>query len=145
MKATILASVLFAGVILAADEAADRAAIEKTIQVFSTGPLAPGLYTSDFEREELSRFAKAVSTTDPGAIPVTVGGKPGEVVISSAPMGEATWFPAGMHWTLNVRKIRFLTPEVAMVDVTGKDRGLIVMKKVGTEWKIASLRVMADN
>jgi len=143
MKSIIFASVLFAGVVLAADEVADRAAIEKTIQAFSMGPLVPDLYTSDFDREELSRFAKAAST-DSGAIPVTVGGKPGELVISKEPMGEATWFPSGMHWVLIVRKIRFLTPEVAMVDVTGKDRGLIVMKRVGTDWKIASLRVLAD-
>ena len=144
MKSILFASVLFAGGVFAADEVADRAAIDKTILAFSAAPLTPELYTSDFDREELRRFGKAASA-DSGTIPITVGGKPGELVISKEPMGEATWFPAGMHWTLIVRKIRFLTPEVAMVDVTGKDRGLIVMKKVGTEWKIASLRVMADN
>jgi hypothetical protein len=144
MKAIILASVLFAGGAWAADEVADRAAIEKTILAFSVAPLQPDLYTSDFDHDELVRFGKAAST-DSGAIPITVGGKPGELVISKEPMGEATWFPAGMHWNLNVRKIRFITPEVAMVDVTGKAPALIVLKKVGTDWKIASLRRLAEN
>jgi hypothetical protein len=143
MKSIIFASVLFACVVLAADETTDRAAIEKTIQAFSMGPLVPDLYTSDFDREELVRFAKAASTNS-GAIPITFGDKPGELVISKEPMGEASWFPSGMHWVLTVRKIRFLTPEVAMVDVIGKAPGLILLKKVGTDWKIASLRVLPD-
>jgi len=143
MKSIIFASILLSGGLFGTDEVADRAAIEKTILAFSATPLAPDLYTPDFDREELRRFGKAVST-DSGAIPITVGGKPGELVISKEPMGEATWFPAGMHWTLNTRKIRFLTPEVVMVDVTGRAPGLIVLKKVGTDWKIASLRVLAE-
>jgi hypothetical protein len=143
MKSIIFASVLFAGVTLAADEVADRAGIDRTIQAFRVGPLVPALYTSDFDREELSRFAKTAAT-DSGAIPITFGDKPGEIVISKEPMGEATWFPAGMHWVLTVRKVRFLTPEAAMVDVMGKAPGLILLKKVGTDWKIASLRVLAE-
>jgi hypothetical protein len=31
------------------------------------------------------------------------------------------------------------------VDVTGKAPALIVLKKVGTDWKIASLRRLAEN
>jgi hypothetical protein len=144
MKSIILASVLFAGGVFAADEVADRAAIEKTILAFSVTPLSADLYTSDFDREELMGFGKAAST-DSGAIPITVGGKPGELVISKEPMGEATWFPAGMHWNLTVRKVRFLTPEVAMADVMAKAPGLILLKKAGADWKIVSLRVLADN
>jgi hypothetical protein len=144
MKSIMIATILWAGALFAADEVADRAAIDKTILALNTGPVIPDLYTAEFDRQELARFGKAAST-DSGAIPITVGGKPGELVISMEPMGEATWFPAGMHWNLATRRIRFLTPEVAMVDVMGKAPGLIVLKKVGTDWKIASLRVLAEN
>jgi len=144
MKSITIALVLFGGGVWAADDAADRAAIENTVRVFSLAPLRPGLYTSDFDHEELVRFGKAASS-DAGAIPITVEGVPGTVVISKAPMGEADWFPAGMHWTLMVRKIRFVTADVAMVDALGKAPVLIVLKKAGTEWKIASLRALAEN
>ena len=45
---------------------------------------------------------------------------------------------------IRITRIRFLTPEVAMVDAVAKDPLLIVMKKVGTDWKIASLRILAE-
>jgi len=141
MKSIIIASVLFAGGVWAADEVADRAAIENTIRAFSVMPGRAGLLTSDFDREEI----KAVST-ESGAIPIVIDGVPGTVVISKEPMGEADWFPAGVHASIiTIRKIRFLTPEVAMVDAVGKGPMLIVLKKVGTDWKIASLRRLAEN
>jgi hypothetical protein len=58
-------------------------------------------------------------------------------------MGEAIWLPAGMHLPLTIRKIRFVTDDVAVVDAAGKAPVLIVMRKVGTDWKIASLRILA--
>jgi hypothetical protein len=140
MKSILIASVLFAGRIWAADEVADRAAIENTIRVFSAMPSRAALYTSDFDHDELVRFGKAIAPDNAG-IPITVEGAPGTVVISKEPMGEAQWFPAGMH----VKKIRFVTAEVAMVDVVEKGPALIVLKKAGTDWKIASLRKLADN
>jgi hypothetical protein len=143
MKSIAIATVLFAGGVWAADEGADRAAIENTIRVFSMMPGRPGLVTSDFDPEELARLEKAASAGD-GAITVTVDGAPGTVVISKEPMGEAVWLPAGMHAPLTVKKIRFVTEDVAMVDAVGKAPVLIVMKKVGMDWKIASLRVLAE-
>jgi hypothetical protein len=147
MKSIMIASVLFAGGVWAADEVADRAAIENTIRAFSLMPGRADLFTSDFDREEQVRFQKTVST-DSGAIPITIDGVPGTVVISKEPMGEAEWFPPGVtviHGMVTVKKIRFLTPQVAMVDAVESGPMLIVMKKVGTDWKIASLRRLAAN
>jgi hypothetical protein len=80
----------------------------------------------------------------PDSIPVKVQGVAGTVLISKEPMGEAIWLPEGMAQKLTIKKIRFLTPEVALVDTIGKAPVLVVMKKVGTDWKIASLRVLAE-
>jgi hypothetical protein len=128
MKSMFLAAVLLAPGIWAADEVADRAGIELTIRALNLNPTRPGLFTSDFDSAELERFRK---------------GAPGEIIISKEPMGEAIWLPAGMHLPLTIRKIRFVTDDVAVVDAAGKAPVLIVMRKVGTDWKIASLRILA--
>jgi hypothetical protein len=149
MKSIIIASVLFAGAVWAADEVSDRAMIESTIRAFSLMPGREALYTSDFDRDELVRFGKApVATTDDVPIPITIEGVPGTVVISKEPMGEAEWFPPGMQGRANVvivvKRIRFVTADVAMVDVVRNGPGFIVMKKVGADWKIASVRRVAE-
>jgi len=143
MKSIVLASVLFAGAVWAADEVADRAAIENTIGMFSIMPARASWFTPDFDQDELKRFGNTPAP-DGGGIPIAVQGVPGTVVISKQPMGEANWFPAGTHGAVTIKKIRLLTPDVAMVDATEKGPLLIVMKKVGTEWKIASLRILAE-
>jgi hypothetical protein len=124
MKSILVAAVLFAGRVWAADEVADRTAIEKAIRAFTA-------FTDDFDRSELAAFAK------PAAMAVTVQGVPGELAISKGPWGM-TVDP------ITVKKIRFLTPDVAMVDAAQKGPELIVLKKVGTDWKIASLRILAE-
>jgi hypothetical protein len=53
-----------------------------------------------------------------------------------------------------IQSIRFIAPEVALVDAANTQYGaviparripvLLVMKKEGAEWRIASLRVMVD-
>ena len=140
---SIIALVLFTGAVWAADEAADRAAIENTIRVFSIAPSRAGLYTSDFDHDELVRFGKSPAPAD-GSIPIAIDGVPGTLTISKEPMGEADWFPEGMHGMIAVKRIRFITPEVAIVDAVEKGPVLIVMKKVGADWKIASLRRLAE-
>jgi hypothetical protein len=139
MKSIIIALVIFAGAALAADEATERAAIENTIRAFTVMPNRGDLYTSDFDNEELVRFGKAENAS----IPIKIDGAEGTLVISKEPMGEAVWLPAGMHSPMLIRKIRFVTDDVAMVDAVAKDPVLIVMRKVGTNWKIASLRILA--
>ena len=140
MKSIVFAAILFTPGVWAADEAVDRAGIELTIRAFSMNPARPGLFTSDFDPAELDRLRKSDA-----AIGVAVQGVPGEVVISKEPMGEAVWLPAGMHTPLIIKKTRFLTGDVAIVDVAGKSPLLVVMRKVGTDWKIASLRILSEN
>jgi hypothetical protein len=148
MKSIIFASILLANGVWAADEVADRAAIESMITAFSLMPGRDALYTSDFDRDELVRFLKTPAAVEGDGIPITIDGVPGTVVISKEPMGEAEWFPPGMHKGLNlvtVKKIRFVTADVAMIDVVRNGPALIVMKRVGTDWKIASVRRLAEN
>jgi hypothetical protein len=139
MKSITIALVIFAGSVWAADEAAERAAIENTVRAFTATPNRVGLYTSDFDQEELVRFSKAENAS----LPIKIDGAEGTLVISKEPMGEAVWLPAGMHSPMLIRRIRFVTDDVAMVDVVAKDPVLIVMRKVLTTWKIASLRILA--
>lgn len=147
MKSIMIASVLFANGVWAADEVADRSAIESMITAFSLMPGRVALYTADFDRDELVRFGKApAAATEDGAMPITIDGVPGTVVISKEPMGEAEWFPLGVQGrpaVLAIKKILFVTPDVAIVDVVKNGPGLIVMKRVGTDWKIASVRRLA--
>ena len=138
MKSIVLAFVFCAGGIWAADEAADRAGIEQTIRAASIWPTRVTLFTADFDNQrELFRVMRVGPKGD----------ETGEIVISKEPWGEATWIPAGMNMNIariRITRIRFLTPDVAMVDAVSRDPLLIVMRKVGTDWKIASLRILAE-
>ena len=124
MKSIVIA-VLFAGGVWAADEVADRAAIESTIRTFGMMPGQDSLYTSDFDRNELVPFGK-VPNPEGRPIPLTREGVHGSVAIT-------------------VKKIRFVTANVAVVDAVRTGPALLVMKKVGTDWKIASARRLAEN
>jgi hypothetical protein len=160
MKSILFAVVFLAPGLWAADEVADRAGIEITIRGLSVNPPRQSLFTSDFDDNELVRLRKSdtVSTPVPGppgevsvskeqsgAMPITVQGVAGTLVISKEPMGEAIWLPGKMNMPLTIRRIRFVTGDVAMVDALGKAPVLIVMRKVGTDWKIASLRILAED
>lgn len=122
-----------------ADEATDRAAVEKVISALSNTGLGPNLLTDDFN--DLAELGPLGSQ----GVPTT-----GTVVISHEPWREATWTPGVTlrppHFS--VRAVRFVTPDVALVDGT-KDLNatqapvLFVMKKVGADWRIASVRRIA--
>ncbi len=131
MKSIMLALVL-AGGILAADELSDRAAIEKTIAGLN-GPARAGLFTADFEDQaSLARF-RAPASAD-------------QVVISKDPWGEAVWIPAGMPGErIKAAKIRFVAPDVAIADVIGNRRAVVVLRKESSVWRIASIRLLAEN
>ncbi len=59
MKPIMIAMVLFAGGIWAADAVADRAAIEKTVAALNTWPAPANLFTADFDgRAELFRLSQ---------------------------------------------------------------------------------------
>jgi hypothetical protein len=157
MKSIVLAFVFCAGGIWAADEAADRAGIEQTIRAVSIWPTRVTLFTADFDdQRELSRVVRVGFhaacpevwwETCGMSIKIPDGDQPVEVFISKEPWGEAIWIPAGMSTNvarIRITRIRFLTPDVAMVDAVSRDPLLIVMRKVGTDWKIASLRILAE-
>jgi hypothetical protein len=120
MKSIMLAGVLLASGAWGADEAAERAAIGKTIAALSGWPARGDLFTADFDGP-----AK-------GVVPVVCP--------------EVWWETCGQSLggvlVIQVVKIRFLTPEVATVDAVGTARVFLVMKKEGTDWKIASPRVL---
>jgi len=144
MKSMVLAFIFCAGGVWAADEAADRAGIEQTIRALSVWPTRATLFTADFEDQR--ELLRAVVCPSVWWETCGKGDEPSEVVISKEPWGEATWIPAGLNMNIariRITRIGFLTPEVAMVDAVSRDPLLIVMKKVGTDWKIASLRVLA--
>jgi len=141
-----------------ADEAADRAAIERTIAALNRAPRPSALFTADAS-SELDRLANGkpvsfeplLASEDPALHPT--------VTISHELWGEATInFPSVAAEILNPRiacdSIRFITPDVALADgnwtyengpETQKKPLLFVMKKAGDDWKVASLRLLASS
>jgi hypothetical protein len=104
-----------------ADEGTDREAIEQLIGAFNNHSKPPSdLFTADAPDSE-------------------------RTALSAEPMSEVT------SARVVIRSIRFITSEFAMVDCTNTQYGsaimaqitpvLLVMKKDGAQWKIASLRV----
>jgi len=95
-------SLLFLGSLVtsslwAADEAADRAAIDATVSALNTAP-SSNIFTADFpnavELKALREQAGPVLPPVPGTEGVAIRSSAGTVVISREPMGEATWYPA---------------------------------------------------
>jgi hypothetical protein len=144
-----------------ADETSDRASIERVISVLGTTQQSPGVFTADFENfRELNRLGLRIEFTVP-----TVSGP--TVVISDEPWGEATLvFPGVILLPGNlggvvrssshlvIRSVRFVTPDVAVLDVTSEPNSLsnvrpgipalFVMKRDGADWKIASVRLLSQ-
>lgn len=149
-----------------ADEAADRAAIQHAIARLNEVPQSAELFMSDADSravlEQLwkgKRLAYRAKSEMRVAAPLPPSGHP-TVTISHEPWGEATInFPGRRHLLpieivnprIESRTTRFITPDVALVDAActfQEDRTtqttplLLVMKKEGDDWKIASLRVL---
>jgi hypothetical protein len=139
-----------------ADQLDDRAAIERVISTLNTSAVNRGAFTVDFRATELTQLWSAFPL-------LTIG--PGSVIISHEPWGEAQWVPAAVlppqaHFRLVIRSVRFITPDVALVDaVTGPPMAspapdnsvppqrvpvLLVMQREGTDWRIASIRKTAQ-
>ena len=144
-----------------ADDIADRVSIDRVIAALNEVPVSPQLFTTDAS-SELGRLPKvsARNLRPQGAVPQRAGGP--TVVISHEPWGEATIdfrgrsAAAPQMEVLNPRitnsAARFVTPDVAVVDGTWLYRGstgarqtiplFFVMKRDGSSWKIAALRVL---
>lgn len=126
-----------------ADEAADRAAIAKTIAPVSAASLSQIAFLAD--SPAAAAELKAVSS---GMPPIP------RVRISHEPWGEALIFYPGAErivFPIVTKAIRFVTAEVVLVDADWAEPDgmpmnkpiLFVVRKVGNEWKIASARMLA--
>jgi hypothetical protein len=146
---------------LAADEAADRAAIGRTIAALNQVPQPAGLFTDDAV-SDLGRLPGVNEAQFQFERDVTVAAGGLTVVISHEPWGEAQIYPPGAFpqslVIVNPRfasgAVRFITPDVAMVegsytrrdgDVVQTAPLLLLMKRDGEVWKIASVRLLASN
>jgi len=140
MKALLCLLLLFAGG-LWADEPSDRQAIERVIVSLNESPPLPTLFTADSDARITLDLLRPWS--DRRAHRPTV-------VISHEPWGEATISWAGACGPIVNRRVRFITPDVALADagcvydVNNAAALLFVMKKEGADWKIASLRRLAE-
>jgi len=151
----ILCVPLFFASYASAEEAADRAAISRAIAALNEPSNEPAphnaLFTKDGNAaEELARLRRV---NPPFRIVVPESGSVAmpTVTISHEPWGEARInFPAIEPRTVD-RSITFVTSDVALAEgacayqdaATQPVPLLLVMKKEGEDWKIASLRVLA--
>jgi hypothetical protein len=147
---------------LAADEAADRAAIGQTISALNQFPLPAGLFTDDAVSDlgRLPGVNQAHFQIGPDATVATAGGP--RVVISREPWGEAQIYPPALfvrplviaNPRIASSTVRFVTMDVAMVegsytrtngDLVQTTPLLFLMKRDGDAWRIASARLLASN
>jgi hypothetical protein len=115
-----------------ADATTDRAAIERVVvAVMGDSKQVSSLFTADADSE-----LKRLKELDRGMLNV-----------STRPWSEV------MPPRMVVQSIRFITPDVALVDAADTQYGsvmlwrvpvLFVMRREGTDWRIASLRVLTD-
>ncbi|HEY4363751.1 MAG TPA: hypothetical protein VGN17_22480 [Bryobacteraceae bacterium] len=161
-KVMLGVALLFAAV-AAADEASERVVIGRVITQLNRVPMGDiftGDATSELDRlpEVKTRTSQIMGLQLDSVYPPEPG--PIAVTISREPWGEATVnFPGlptlvGTETTnprISAGEIRFITPDVAIADGTWTYRDetsstslplLLVMKKEGESWKIASLRVL---
>ena len=137
MKTVVWTSLVFAAHSWAG-EPADRIAIERVIAALNADQASAGqkpiadLFTADADNE-LNRLA----SLDRRLVPS-----------SDRPWSEVT------TPRIVVQHIRWITPDVALVDAANTQYGstilvrrvpmLLVVKKEGKDWRIASLRVLVD-
>jgi hypothetical protein len=134
-----------------ADEAADRASIEATVSALNTSPTPAAIFTADFpnaaELQGIRQQAAPVTTRIP-AEGITIPTPSGTLVISREPMGEATWYPApGTVFARRfvTRSVTFVAADTAVVVAAyGPQPVLFVVKREGTDWRIASFRVLPE-
>jgi hypothetical protein len=144
----------------AADEAADRAAIEKVISTLNSVPGSPGLFTEDFGDgavlTSLGVYRSAAIRQD-----AILLGVPCQAPEVWPELGCPPQTRSGGQLTVGlpvppahfvIQSIRLLTPDVALIDAVNERGGagavrhspvLLVLRKEGDVWKIASLRVLA--
>lgn len=160
MRLILCLSVLLASSAWAADEAADRAAIEKVIATLNNPPGSPGLFADDFSDNSVLISLGVYRYAIRSAHPTTPDGQPTihldtiSMCVSHEPMGEPE--PCGgidgltpTAFRFVMQSVRLLTPDVALVDAANyrlsqSSPVMLVLRKEGDVWKIASLRVIAQ-
>jgi hypothetical protein len=139
-----------------ADEAADRAAVEATVSALNTSPTPSGIFTADFPNA--SELQRLKGEAQPGIVRfppegVTIPTQTGTLVVSREPMGEATWYPGPAVSATAIaiaprfvtRSVTFVAPDTAVVLATYQQQAvLFVVKNEGTNWRIASFRVLSE-
>jgi hypothetical protein len=148
-------SLLAASSVWAADAGADRAgadraAIEKIIATLNSSPGTPGLFTDDFTDNEalirLGVYRNAVKSNAIACVSPEVWGEMGCRAIPSSSI------PAQTAGHLATHSVKMITIDVALADVDydralaggpGHSQGLLVLRRDGASWKIASVRVIA--
>jgi hypothetical protein len=163
MRLALCLSLLLASSAWAADEAADRASIQKVISTLNTSPDSPGLFTDDFGDNNalvaLSIYRSGVPVIAPETAPDPSTIHVGSECVSHKPMGElgpcrVPAMPAmpATNSRFVIQSVRLLTPNVALVDSTNyrdiagmshQTPVLLVLRKEADIWKIASLRILA--
>jgi hypothetical protein len=156
-------SLAFAAPVFAANDAADRAAIDHVVRTLNESPQSPGLFAAGVDgAAELARVTRTTFSNSKFDSSLPGETRPGGLVISHEPMGEATWSPFPMTLPAVVsapprfvaQSLRFVAPDVALLDTLQEyyDLGspaqrfpvLLVLKKEKKTWRIASLRAMAQ-
>jgi hypothetical protein len=153
MKTLLCVLLLFAPHALA-DEAAERIAIGRAIRTLNESSQHSALFTDGraYSEFELLRRAHPLAFRIIGPADPEVMARTGDptVTISHEPWGEAT---INLPRRESRPSIAFITPDVALAEgvYTYEDDHatkqtmplLIVMKKEGDDWKIASIRALA--
>jgi hypothetical protein len=133
-----------------ADEAADRAAIEATITALNSATLPADIFTADFPNAAELRRIKESAPLPVASMPgdgTTIQTPGGTLVISRAPMGEATWYPSQtvMVARFITRSVTFLAEDAAaVIAMYGRQPVVFVLRKEDENWRIASFRVLPE-
>ncbi len=132
MRVLRLSLLLLLGTAAWADIPADRASIETVVRAVFADQTQDG--------KPVSTLFTADADNDLDKLVLLRGSK--------GPWSEVTT-------RVVIQSIRFITPDVALVDAANTQYGsmnlqsripvLLVMKKVGKDWRVASLRVLTDH
>ena len=150
MKRRLFLGILVTSSLWAADEAADRASVEATVSALNTAP-SSNIFTADFPNAAELKALRDQAASEGVAIRSSAG----TLVISREPMGEAAWYPAlatsAFAPRFVTRSVTFTTPETAVVIAVyerpflpQKTPVLLVLRQEGSDWRIASFRVISE-
>jgi hypothetical protein len=145
-----------------ANETTERAAIEATVAALNTSPSQSTLFTGNFANaDDLQRFLVQAGPVIEWSLPadgVVVRTEAATLTISREPMGEATLhLPPANSFALKrfvTRSITFISPDISVVvaiyerqfepAASKRVPVLFVLRREGSEWHIASFRVLAE-